>query len=243
MEVSIAICDDDQVYLDIINEELIKAGQLNNIDIKTQLYQDGKQVIDTISKNKEQYDILFLDIDMPEISGFEVAKCVRDNGSDIILIFVSCHEQYVFDSFEYRPFKYIRKNRIKEEIEAALCKAYGIIANDNNSSFIAKTQTGMMQIKHKDIIYFEMYARKLTVYINGCGEKILTGRKTIKDISDELDDENFIQINSGCIVNVKYIEEYEECNIKLDNGKKLAVSRSRMKKIKESLNKYWRNRV
>ena len=61
--------------------------------------------------------------------------------------------------------------------------------------------------------------------------------------NDELDDENFIQINSGCIVNVKYIEEYEECNIKLDNGKKLAVSRSRMKKIKELLNKYWRNRV
>ena len=69
MEVSIAICDDDQVYLDIINEELIKAGQLNNIDIKTQLYQDGKQVIDTISKNKEQYDIIHVHTPVASLFG------------------------------------------------------------------------------------------------------------------------------------------------------------------------------
>ena len=56
--------------------------------------------MDLIYNDKEDFDILFLDIDMPDISGLEVAKKLREKGSDIILIFISAHEQYVFDSIE-----------------------------------------------------------------------------------------------------------------------------------------------
>ena len=100
MMVNIAVCDDKQESLDIIQKELVKAANNLNITIETYLYMDGNEVVDLICNNKEEFDILFLDIDMPNISGLVVAKKIRDAGSDIILIFISAHEQYVFESIK-----------------------------------------------------------------------------------------------------------------------------------------------
>lgn len=62
---------------------------------------------------------------MPGISGLEIAKKLREENSDIILIFVSAHEQYVFESIEYSPFRYIRdRKRTVSRFESSLCKAW-----------------------------------------------------------------------------------------------------------------------
>lgn len=116
MIINIALCDDEQESLDILKKELDKEAEKLNIKISTSAYDDGNKVLDLICKNKEDFDILFLDIDMPGISGLEIAKRLREENSDIILIFVSAHEQYVFESIEYSPFRYIRKSRIGDEL-------------------------------------------------------------------------------------------------------------------------------
>lgn len=98
MQINIAICDDEQKSLDTIEEKLYKASEKLNIKIETYIYNDGNKVLDLIYNEKEDFDILFLDIDMPNISGLEVARKLREKKTDVILIFISAHEQYVFDS-------------------------------------------------------------------------------------------------------------------------------------------------
>ena len=166
MMVNIAVCDDKQESLDIIQKELVKAANNLNITIETYLYMDGNEVVDLICNSKEDFDILFLDIDMPNISGLEVAKKIRDAGSDIILIFISAHEQYVFESIDYNPFKYIRKNKIEEEIEYSLKRAYKRISSENAKSIVVKTEDGEVRLKHTSIMYFEVYARRMSVFTN-----------------------------------------------------------------------------
>lgn len=243
MMVNIAVCDDKQESLDIIQKELVKAANNLNITIETYLYMDGNEVVDLICNNKEEFDILFLDIDMPNISGLEVAKKIRDAGSDIILIFISAHEQYVFESIDYNPFKYIRKNKIEEEIEYSLKRAYKRISSENAKSIVVKTEDGEVRLKHTSIMYFEVYARRMSVFTNDNQKRNLVGRKTMKKLYSELNDEDFIQIHSGCIVNVKYIDEYSGHDITLDNGTKLIVSRPRIKEVKEAISSYWSRRV
>ena len=89
----------------------------------------------------------------------------------------------------------------------------------------------------------EMYRRRITVYTNDGKAIELKERKTIKSLYEELEDEDFVQIHSGGIVNVKYIYEYSGYSITLDNETKLVVSRSRLKEVKEQMARYWRNRV
>lgn len=243
MIINIAVCDDKQESLEMIQKELYEAAELLNIAIETYLYTDGNKIVDLICNQKEDFHILFLDIDMSGISGLEVAKKIRDSGSDIILIFISAHEQYVFESIDYNPFKYIRKSRMHDEIPLSLKRAYRRILSEENKNYIAKTLDGEVCIRHSDILYFELFARKLNVYTNDNTSKQLIGRKSIKELYHELNDDDFIQIHSGCIVNIKYVAKYSNHDITLDNGVKLIASRSRIKDIKTAMSRYWSKKI
>ena len=238
MQINIAICDDEQKSLDTIEEKLYKASEKLNIKIETYIYNDGNKVLDLIYNEKEDFDILFLDIDMPNISGLEVARKLREKKTDVILIFISAHEQYVFDSIEYNPFRYIRKSRIDKELLLALRAAYSRIAEMQDYYIAVKTEESEVRVKHSDIMYFETIARKVGIHLNN-GE-VLIVRKTIKELNEELNDEHLIRIHSGCVANVKYIDKFSNYDITLDNGEKLIVSRTR---VKATLMNYWGNKA
>ncbi|KIR01495.1 two-component response regulator [Lachnospiraceae bacterium TWA4] len=125
MVVKVAICDDEQESLERVKNELIKSADELEIEVEIHPYTDGRQVLE----DEQNLDVLFLDIDMPMISGLEVARTLRENGSEVILIFISAHEQYVFESMEYQPFRYIRKERIEAEVFHALKSAYRKVIN------------------------------------------------------------------------------------------------------------------
>lgn len=242
--INIMICDDDKQALEIISEYVYNIAEIFNISFEIYLYSNGKNVIEALNNPDENFDILFLDVDMPEISGIEVAKNIRKNERDIILIFVSAHEQYVFEAIEYQPFRYIRKSRLEKELKPALKAAYNKIQSENITRLVIKTEDGEeLYLKHKDIMYFELYARKITAYINDGREIRFSGRKTIKKLCEELDDDNFVRVNSGCIVNIRYISNYSAHDVTLDDGTKLIVSRVRMKDIKKMMTRYWGERV
>ena len=77
MRINIAICDDEQKSLQMIQKELYHIADKLKIEIETYAYKEGKKVLDLIYNEKEDFDVLFLDIDMPDVSGLEVAKKLR----------------------------------------------------------------------------------------------------------------------------------------------------------------------
>ena len=241
MRINIAVCDDEDESLHMIQKELYHAADKLNIEIETYFYNKGKKVLDFIYNEKEDFDILFLDIDMPDISGLEVAKKLRQKNSDIILIFISAHEQYVFESIEYNPFRYIRKNRIEKELIPTLKAVYQRLEEMQDSYIIVKTEEAEVRVKHSDIMYFETTARKIGIHLKN-GEVLLV-RKTIKELYKELNHEYFIKIHSGCVANAKYIGKYSNHDITLDNGEQLIVSRTRIKGVKMTLMNYWGNQI
>lgn len=171
---SIAVCDEQRESLESVKEELKKAAENLKLETCMYLYTDSNEMLELINGNKECFDIIFLDIDMHDMSGLYVARNIRTVNSEIPLIFVSAHEHYVFESLDYNPIKYIRKKKLNEEIEPALKKAYQCVKNKKQKQILLKT-------------------------------------------------------DSGGIVNIKYIYEYSDNNVILDNNKKLNVSRRRMK--------------
>lgn len=77
MRINIAICDDEQKSLQMIQKELYHIADKLKIEIETYAYKEGKKVLDLIYNEKEDFDVLFLDIDMPDVSGLEVAKKIK----------------------------------------------------------------------------------------------------------------------------------------------------------------------
>lgn len=237
VQINIAICDDNSNELQHIQQIIMEESKNLRVLPETYLYMDGKKAVDLICSKKEEFDILFLDIDMPKITGLEAAKLIREAEIEIILIFISAHEQYVFDSFQYQPFRYIRKRRMEQEIYFALKEAYASLKDKRKEMLIVKTEESEVKIYLNDIMYCETESRKLRLYMRD-GKSYLI-RRTIKEFYNQLNSKNFIRIHSGCIVNVKYISGYSSFDITLDNGQHLIVSRARMKEVKTTLLKYW----
>jgi DNA-binding LytR/AlgR family response regulator len=237
MIINIAICDDDESFLKLLKNELYKEAEKMNYSIEVYPYSDGNRVVDLICNKKENFDILFLDIDMPNISGLEIAKSIRENDANIILIFLSAHEQYVFESIQHNPFRYIRKSRLGKELFLAMKAAFSRIEELEEKQIIVKTEEANVKVNHSDIMYFETVARKVELHL--CDGEVLTVRKTIKELCEELKEEYFIRIHSGCVANARYIDKFSSYDITLDNGEQLVVSRTRVKNVKEVLLNYW----
>ncbi len=161
--VYILLCDDDEKVLELTKNYIIKIQPVLKYNIKIITYKDAKSVLKRIKNLKERSDILITDITMPGLSGLELAKIIHNERPGIVLIFLTAHPEYVYKSLEYSPFRYIRKEFMEEELPQALQAAYDKI-NSGKDYISVKVQDGILAIRIKDIIYYELENRKCVIY-------------------------------------------------------------------------------
>lgn len=118
----IIICDDSDIIAKMVQEKVeIALGELGVIS-EIKYYSSAIEVEKRLS-NGEEADILILDISMPEMSGIELAERLRAKNNDILIMFLSFYDSFVFKAIESQPFRFIRKSHIDEEIPSALREA------------------------------------------------------------------------------------------------------------------------
>ena len=106
----IAVCDDEKVYLDLYLNQIKRliAMQDKNYEVIIDCYSSGEELITAYDAGKE-YDIIILDIKMKDLSGFDVAKIIRQYNDDTLIIFITSLKDYIYNSFEYQPFWFLIK--------------------------------------------------------------------------------------------------------------------------------------
>lgn len=233
----IAICDDNFQFLKQIEEIVTQIYKEMHLDFTLSCFQSGETLLAEIQDKDAEMDLLLLDIDMPELSGLEVAKIVRETDNNSILIFISSYENYVFDTFEYNPFRFVRKSRMKQELPIALRAAEPLYQKNRKRYVVFKCDEGEVRVEQSEITHFEMVKRRLHIYLTD--GRVLHIWRTIKELQKELSSDSFSKIHSGCVVNLKYVSGYSGSEITLDTGVRLIASRDGMKTFKEELSRYW----
>lgn len=237
MQFKIGICDDDIELRNNLENKIKDIYSKYEVTLEFYGYDNGEEFLNAVEGETGKFEIVFMDIDMPKISGLEVAKNLHEKFPETILIFVSAHEQYVYESFTYSPFRYIRKYRIDAELRLALDAAYEKLEIIQDRFIVVRTDDAQIRLNHSDIMYYETEGRKINIHMsNGCNYLI---SKTMKEFVEEMNDDNFIKIHSGGMVNCKFVQQYSNNDLTLDNGERLIVSRSGMKELKSGLTKYW----
>lgn len=235
--IKLAICDDNDFAVKNANALIVETFKELRREVEIDTYNDANDVLKRLLNKKEPLDILLLDIDMPKMTGLELAEKLRVSGERLIIIFLSAHEKYVFKAIEYTPFRYVRKNFMKTELPIAIKAAYQAIDSSSDKNIILKTDNGDMKTALSQILFYETEKRKIAVYLAN-GAKIITN-KTISEMQEIITEEYFIALHRGCAVNANYIESIDNSVVTLDNGKKLIVSRRRVKEVKRELVKFW----
>ena len=136
----IAVCDDNKVTLDFLCEEIGREFSKTKADFSLDVFENGADFLS--QHEKTPFDIVFLDIDMPTINGFEIAERINKNNSSLI-VFVTSHDELVYSSFKFQPFRFIRKNHITAELpETVKASAEKYIQRTAARNFEVRTSFG-----------------------------------------------------------------------------------------------------
>ena len=113
---NIAICDDDIQITGTIENLVRKIANKNFVEVETEVFWNGQGLLDAIIKDSK-FDIIYLDIEMPKEDGISVAKRIRTYDKNVLIIYVTSHENHMRDSFSVRPFQFLVKPVAEEQME------------------------------------------------------------------------------------------------------------------------------
>lgn len=230
----IVICDDDEPFLVLMTELVKTEFQKNGMNIDIESFVSGEDYIKQSHIMSE--DIVFLDIDMPGLSGFEIAENILQTDTKPIIIFVSNQEHLVFRSFSYNPFWFLRKTHL-EELTELIEKAIEQI-HIRKKSFSFDTGNQLVSIPLQEIVYFESDNHYVILHSTMTTYRY---KARITEISKMLMPYYFARIHVGYLVNCRYITLIQKSDLILETGETLPVSRSRIKEVQDQFIKYTRS--
>ena len=228
---NIAICDDEEAALTILSSSLQGAFRAHNVEASIDTYTRPRVML--AQMKNVSYDLLFLDIEMPGLSGIDVAKQLRHEGNLVDIIFISNREDLVFDALRVNPRGFIRKTRFIQDVSSVI-DTYFAYRSD-------KTQEKVLIIRQRDQV-LHLSLEKLK-YIEGSGKKQLAVTvdrdepiemtKSMQELEEELQDSGFLRIHKGYLVNFSAIDRFNGDELMLTNGTGIPISRSKAREVKE----------
>ncbi|MBS5082930.1 MAG: response regulator transcription factor [Clostridiales bacterium] len=238
--IRIAICDDEPDSI-LRNKEILQActGRMKCIaDMIT--YTNGEMLLSDILEDDFFYDLILLDIEMPNISGMEIVQSIKPRLPNVRVIFITSHIKYAIDSFELSIFRYVPKDDLEKRLTYAVSDALKLIMLENHKNYLVVTANRMEKVSFQDILYIQRDGKNSAITtFHG----VIKVRKSLQNVLEELDAEEFIFIERGCIVNLIQVTQIKNSMIYLKNQIELPISRSHLQGVKVALNSYWGKRI
>ena len=177
------------------------------------------------------FDILLLDIDLPDKSGIDFANDYIKIYPNTKIIFISSHNELVFDSFKVHPYNFIRKENIDIELNDTLLELLDLLKM-HKKEIVLNNKDNTTIIQQSDIIYIESFKHYCHIYTKRTTEpyKIRTNMRQI------LEDLNFCfyRINRSYIINLNEIKQIKNGRVILKNDMEVTLQRGQIKKFQNT---------
>lgn len=220
----IAVCDDEQ----IIMEQLKKLLETYRPDCMVTMYRSGEGLLDAF----DQYDLIFLDIEMPQTNGMELAAKLRELQYDGEVIFLTSYTDYMQDAFKVRAFRYLQKPIREDQLEEALCAA----EEEFQQQYLLLTGEKVFRIKIRDILYLEAVHNE-TYIVTKTGELVV--RSPMREIYEMLDPAEFIQTHKSYVVALRAIRYVGNQEVVLQELQpRIPLSRRRQQEVRKAYMEY-----
>lgn len=238
---NIIICDDSREFCEELLthiKRIISKSRYADNEFQYRYFDSPDELLKFLEDNT--VDILFLDISMPQISGFDIAKLCQDSYPEICLIFISSYENQVYYSIRFSPFRFLCKSSYQRVLHEALDAALQKVFKDKKYLNISSYKSNF-HVKISDIVYISRNKQSnyLTVHCKGADYRV---RSTVQLLSDKLSQYGFAQTSSGTLINMKYINSIESRTLLLTTGEELSISRRARQLLIEQYVKYMRAR-
>jgi DNA-binding LytR/AlgR family response regulator len=211
------IVDDEPIALDILESYVRKTPFL-------ELKGRCNGVVEALQQMQGQsIDLLFLDIQMPDVNGIEFSRTLSDK---IKVIFTTAFEQYALEGFKVNALDYLLKPFNYQEFLKAAMKAktwFDLVENKAASpavtkdSLLVNSDYKLIKIDLKDVLYFEGLKDYVKIYMEGVARPVMT-LMTLKSLEEQLPVEKFMRVHRSFIVNLERINAIERSAILIDKA-------------------------
>lgn len=231
----IAVCDDEEKFRDQAREMIDKLA--GSLDVIVDAYSDGVKLLEAFDKNP--YDVLFLDIEMPAMDGITLAKKLRERSDSIYIVFLTGHVEYALEGYEVNALRYLTKPVQEEKLREVLR-----FVMDNSTSkkqLMIREDGEELLLNVADIIYFEAQNQYIMIYTTE-GEHLV--RYNIGDFEEQLKNDGFFRIHRGYLISLAKVKKLVKSEVLMETATgeiSLPVSRSNVKTLKETLYAYVEN--
>lgn len=218
----IAIVDDQEKWR-ICVEELIRKHYGQNVPQIDQ-FDCGESFYD-----KDEYDVVFMDIEMGQMDGFETAKRYKQNNEEALILFLTTHVELSRRGYMVNAFRYIDKACIVEEIEEALNSIDELPKKDRMIAFHV-VNMAEMHVRVRDILFVETDKRNIIVHTVECD---YISNRGIDEVEEELKDCGFFRCHKSYLVNLERVRKIDRIYAYFGNGTKAMISTRKYIEMKE----------
>ncbi|WP_175615641.1 LytR/AlgR family response regulator transcription factor [Piscibacillus halophilus] len=200
MNVKVGLVDDREIDLDKMHGIVSSIEEVEIVFLTTSAEEAYKQI------KKESIDVLIADIEMPNMSGYELADIIHSHALDIAVIFVTATSGYAVHAFELNVHDYIMKPYPKERLIQSMKR----LLKKNQSTemkgrLYLKQKNDIHIVQKQDIIFIERSGRSTTIYTKN--EEIKT-YLTLNELEGELRERDFIRSHRSFIINIHYVKNF-----------------------------------
>ena len=238
--IRIAVVDDEPNQAERTAEYVREYMKSKNADAIIDIYSNGTE----LAKTSTLYDLMFLDIEMPEINGIYLARKIRQTNHKLHIVYVTNFTKYRDAAFMVHAYGYIKKPVVKEKINEIL-NDFLKECRDKKNTVVFKQIDGTNYITDvSDICCFEYIGnRKINVYMynNDC-IRIST---SLLNLESEYEAYGFASPHKSYLVNLNRVKDFDmkECVLLFDNGMTINTAHKRKKKFQNILSEYFHKRL
>lgn len=219
------ICEDNLDTLERTSQTVTKSMMKYDIEYKVYKFPKYTNELKKLINENGNVKIYILDVELPGISGLEIASEIREDDDDSIIIFATAHPDYRDDIFysrlsaiDYIPKQQLYQERLQNTIEYVIDKKY------KNKSISIISKHNHCKILYKEINYIEkcqMQNKCIIHLVDGETKEVIT---SITKMKEQLGN-TFFQTHKSCLVNLKNIKniDYSNCIITFQNGDKTTL--------------------
>lgn len=226
--ISVAIVEDNFTEAENLYSLLKRYGEETGTEIDVARFDNG---FDFLDGYKAVYDVVFLDIEMPQMDGMTVARKLRGFDNDVFIIFVTNMAKYAIQGYEVNALDYFLKPARYHDIEMRM-ETVRRQKTLSDFSIVIPFRGGMKKLSVNEIVYVESRAHDITFHTET--EDFVNRGSTLKQYEKDLTDHGFFRCNTCYIVNMRYCTAVNDYMVRCGN-EELQISRARKKEFMRAI--------
>lgn len=214
----VAVVEDEEKSRKILKDMIGRYAKERQMEIRVDGFADGREIVENYTPD---YDILLLDIEMPELNGMKAAEKIRETDRDVVMVFITNMAQYAIKGYEVDALDFILKPVSYETFSMRFTRAAGRVKSREGKRIAISMPDGAKWIDSRKIFYVETQNRMLVYHTE---DGVFSVRGALKDVQKELEKWHFVKCNQCYLVNLKYVTEIKK-SVAVVAGDELEISR------------------